>query len=71
MDDNFNQMVRPTSVKVNLLAIPKVQEKTVNVRQQLGIYILANLPKYKSGQEITYTATEEAVDGYNGYNKWL
>ena len=72
-DDNFNQDgKRPTSIKVNLLANgSKVQEKTVNADSN-WTYTFANLPKYKSGQEITYTVTEEAVDGYtatiNGYD---
>lgn len=71
--DNDNQDgKRPTSITVNLLANgTKVDSKEVTANDNWK-YEFTNLPKYAAGNEITYTVSEELVDGYeasvNDYN---
>ena len=72
-DDSNNQDgVRPQSINVNLLADgTKVASKTVSATDKWN-YSFENLPKYKAGQAIVYTITEDTVPGYtttvDGYN---
>jgi len=72
-DDNDNQYgKRPESIVINLLADGTVI-KTVTVTAESGwTFSFTDLPKYKDGALITYTVTEDAVDGYvtviNGFN---
>ena len=72
-DDSNNQDgVRPDSITVNLLANgTKVDNKVVKATDN-WTYEFDNLAKYKDGQEITYTITEDSVDKYqptyNGYD---
>lgn len=57
---------RPESITVNLLANgTKVASQTVT-QDDSGkwIYTFENQPKYKNGEEITYSITEETVTGY-------
>ncbi|MCY7216623.1 Cna B-type domain-containing protein, partial [Streptococcus cristatus] len=66
-DDGNNQDgLRPTKIIVNLLADgAKVETKEIQAAQD-GSWTatFTGLAKYKNGQEIQYTVTEEAVDGY-------
>ena len=72
-DDSNNQDgKRPESITVRLLADGKeVDSKTVTEKDEWK-YSFTDLPKYAGGKEITYTVTEDAVDGYtaavDGYN---
>ena len=65
---------RPESITVNLFADgTKLKSQKVSADADGNwSYSFANLPKYAKGQEITYTVTEDAVDGYttesDGYN---
>ena len=65
---------RPESITVNLFANGTKIDSTVVKADGNGIwsYQFQNLPKYQNGKEITYTVTENAVNGYsieiNGYN---
>ena len=55
---------RPESITVNLLANgEKVDSKTVTASDN-WTYTFEGVAKYKDGKEITYTVTEEAVEGY-------
>ncbi len=63
---------RPTEITINLLKNGTVF-KTKTVREADGWkWKFEDLDKYENGQEITYTITEEQVEGYsaevNGYN---
>ena len=71
-DDADNQDgKRPASVKVKILNGDTVDEQNVTSANDWK-YESKALPKYASGQEITYTVSEEAVPGYtskvDGYN---
>ena len=74
-DDADNQDgKRPESITVNLFADgTKLKSQKVSADADGNwSYSFANLPKYANGQEIIYTVTEDAVDGYttesDGYN---
>ena len=64
-DDNDDQDgKRPTAITVNLLADGvKVDSKKVTAADDWK-YEFKDLPKYKAGQEIKYSVTEEAVKDY-------
>ncbi|KAF1296903.1 hypothetical protein BAU15_14465 [Enterococcus sp. JM4C] len=67
-DDADNQDgVRPNSITVNLLADgEKVASKEVTADEAGNWrYEFTNLDKFKAGQEINYTITEEAVPNYS------
>ena len=72
-DDNNNQDgARPDSITIRLLANgTEVANKTVTENDGWA-YEFTDLAKYMNGQEITYTVTEDAVEGYSssvsGYN---
>ena len=65
---------RPASITVNLFADgTKLKSQSVSADADGNwSYSFTDLPKYANGQEITYTVTEDAVDGYttesDGYN---
>ena len=65
---------RPESITVNLFADgTKLKSQSVSTDADGNwSYSFTDLPKYANGQEITYTVTEDAVDGYttesDGYN---
>ena len=65
---------RPESITVNLFADgTKLKSQSVSADADGNwSYSFTDLPKYANGQEITYTVTEDAVDGYttesDGYN---
>ncbi len=66
-DDNNDAGSRPTSITINLMAdgkIVKSQEVEADVNGNWG-WSFDNLPKYKNGQEIQYSITEEAVPDYS------
>uniref|UniRef100_UPI0025892C7C Cna B-type domain-containing protein n=1 Tax=Streptococcus sp. TaxID=1306 RepID=UPI0025892C7C len=64
-DDNDDQDgKRPNSITVNLLANGTVVDaKTVTADNDWN-YAFTDLPKYDNGNEIVYTVTEDAVEGY-------
>ena len=66
-DDNNNQDgARPDSITIRLLANgTEVANKTVT-EDDGWTYEFTGLAKYMNGQEITYTVTEDAVEGYSG-----
>lgn len=72
-DDNANQDgTRPESIMIRLLANgTEIANKTVT-EDDGWAYEFTGLAKYMNGQEINYTVTEDAVEGYsssvNGYN---
>ena len=74
-DDADNQDgKRPESIIVNLLANGEIVASQTVKADEAGnwIYTFKDLPKYANGKEITYTVTEEAVEGYetsvDGFN---
>ncbi|MBQ3508417.1 MAG: Cna B-type domain-containing protein [Peptococcaceae bacterium] len=73
IDDGNKNNTRPSSITVNLLENgSKVQEQTVTADMNWA-YAFRDLPKYDAaGYEITYTVTENPVNGYDtvidGYN---
>ncbi|HEM3705990.1 TPA: Cna B-type domain-containing protein, partial [Streptococcus suis] len=71
-DNNNQDGKRPDSITINLLANgKKVDSQKVSVATNWA-YHFDNLPQYENGQVITYTVSEDTVDGYstsiNGYN---
>ncbi|MBQ6520391.1 MAG: Cna B-type domain-containing protein [Anaerolineaceae bacterium] len=73
-DDNDRDGIRPETVTVQLLAngIP-VEGKTAAVGEaENWTWKFDELPMYQNGQPVTYTVSEEAVEGYaasyNGMN---
>ena len=74
-DDADNQDgIRPESIIVNLLANGEIVASQTVKADEAGnwTYTFKDLPKYANGKEITYTVTEEAVEGYetsvDGFN---
>ena len=74
-DDADNQDgKRPESIIVNLLANGEIAASQTVKADEAGnwTYTFKDLPKYANGKEITYTVTEEAVEGYetsvDGFN---
>ena len=74
VDENNQDGIRPTSITVNLFANgTKVADQKVTPDANGNwSYVFRNLPQYDVNGEITYTVTEDVVDGYetsvNGYN---
>ena len=72
-DNDDQDGIRPESIVVHLLANGVDTGQTKKVSQTNNwTYQFENLPKYQNGNEIAYTVSEEAVDGYttavDGYN---
>ena len=66
-DDADNQDgMRPESITVRLLANGKEVAEKVVTESTNWSYTFTNVPKYEAGQTITYTVTEDAVEGYEG-----
>ena len=66
LDNNNQYGIRPTEITVNLLANGQ-KVKTVKMTSDANgkwLHTFVNLPKYNDGKEITYTFSEEAVEGY-------
>ena len=71
--DNDNQDgVRPASITVNLLKNGQIIDSKVVTAEDNWAWAFTNLPKNEAGQEIVYSITENAVEGYTteyyGYN---
>ena len=63
-DEDNNDRVRPTSIKINLLVNGEVVDyANVGARDNWSAEFV-DLPKYENGKEIAYTITEDPVDGY-------
>ncbi|MFA1818863.1 Cna B-type domain-containing protein [Virgibacillus oceani] len=72
-DDADNQDgIRPESITVNLLANGEIIDSEEVTQVTDWNYSFENLPKYEAGEEITYTITEAAIEGYeteiDGFN---
>ena len=74
-DDGDNQdNIRPDSITIHLWAddVKKASKIVEEGANGDWTWSFENLPKYKNGQEIRYTITEDAVEGYvaevNDYN---
>ena len=72
-DDNKNQDgMRPSEIKVKLLADGEVKDTKTVTEKEDWKYSFEDLPKYKAGVEIEYTISEEPVENYttkvDGYN---
>ena len=72
-DDGNNQDgIRPESITVNLLADGEVVQTIEVTADDNWSYEFNELPKYAEGKEISYTISEEPVEGYkvkvDGYN---
>ena len=64
VDDGEEDSKRPASITINLLANgKKVASKTVTAADEWK-YRFTGLDKYRDGNEITYTITEDPVIGY-------
>ena len=73
-DANNQDGKRPESIIINLLANGEIAASQTVTADEAGnwTYTFKDLPKYANGEEITYTVTEEAVEGYetsvDGFN---
>lgn len=64
-DDNDDQDgVRPASITVNLLADGEVIKTAAVTAANGWKYSFEGLPQFKDGKKITYTVSEQPVDGY-------
>ncbi|MFD1061248.1 Cna B-type domain-containing protein [Scardovia wiggsiae] len=64
-DDNDDQDgVRPKSITVNLLADGEVIKTAAVTAANGWKYSFEGLPQFKDGRKITYTVSEQPVDGY-------
>ena len=64
-DDNDDQDgVRPKSITVNLLADGEVIKTAAVTAANGWKYSFEGLPQFKDGKKITYTVSEQPVDGY-------
>ncbi|MDD7282068.1 MAG: Cna B-type domain-containing protein [Erysipelotrichaceae bacterium] len=64
--DNDNQDgMRPESITVNLLKNGQTIDSKVVTEKDNWTYSFDNLAKYDNGKEITYSITENAVEGYS------
>ncbi|MFD2831071.1 Cna B-type domain-containing protein [Corticicoccus populi] len=64
-EDSDNQDgVRPDTVTVNVLADGEIVGSYELTEENEWSHVFEELPVYNNGQEIEYTVTEDAVDGY-------
>ncbi|MCF1684046.1 Cna B-type domain-containing protein [Tetragenococcus halophilus] len=64
-DANNQDGVRPSAITINLLANgQEVDEQTVTAEDDWD-YVFENMPKFKAGEEITYTVTEDSIKDYS------
>jgi hypothetical protein len=72
IDNNDQDGKRPESITINLLANGKVIDSVVVTEADGWKFTFTDLDKYANGEEIVYTITEDAVDGYtttiDGFN---
>ena len=65
-DDNNRDGLRPDEITINLLADgQKLDSVTISGENDEWSGIFEKLYKYQNGEEITYTVTEEKVNGYD------
>ena len=71
-DNNNQDGKRPDSITINLLADGEKVDSQIVTANNNWAYNFTDLPQYENGQVITYTVSEDTVDGYstsiNGYN---
>ncbi|WP_156854135.1 Cna B-type domain-containing protein [Oceanobacillus sp. AG] len=72
-DDADNQDgIRPDSITVNLYGNDQLIKTAIVMEADDWKYQFTDLPKFENGNEIVYTITEDAVEGYdtiiNGFN---
>ena len=71
-DANDQDGIRPENITINLLADGEIIKTESVTAEDNWSWSFDNLPKYNAGNEIVYSITEEAVDGYetivDGYN---
>lgn len=72
VDDNNRDGVRPEKIEINLYANGKLKETKEVTKKDDWQYTFKDLDKYNDNGLITYTITENSVEGYtsnvNGYN---
>ncbi|MBQ6905979.1 MAG: Cna B-type domain-containing protein, partial [Clostridia bacterium] len=73
IDNNNQDGIRPTNIKINVLADGATIRTMIVTESDNWSWKLEELPKYRDGGiEIVYTITENAVDGYettiDGFN---
>ncbi len=65
-DDNNDALsLRPTGVKITLLANGVEEDDVTITSTDNWQFAFNNLPKYKSGSDIEYTVSSQAFDNYN------
>ena len=64
-DRNNQDGKRPSEITVNLLANGVQKQKLKVTAAGQWKYSFTDLPKYENGQEISYSLTEDTVDGYS------
>ena len=72
VDENNLDGSRPASITINLLANGVIIDTKTVTEADDWAWTFSDLPRYKNGEEIVYTITEEAVAGYetvvDGFN---
>ncbi|MBE6896112.1 MAG: Cna B-type domain-containing protein [Ruminococcaceae bacterium] len=72
IDDNNVFNTRPESITVNLFANEEYVTSKIISQEDNWSWSFDNLPRYNNGEEITYTISEDRVEGYateiNGHN---
>ncbi|WP_405097681.1 Cna B-type domain-containing protein [Oceanobacillus sp. FSL H7-0719] len=63
-DEGNRDGIRPESITVNLLADGEVVQSAEVTAATGWTYSFTNLPKYKNGEQINYTITEDPVENY-------
>ena len=63
-DEGNRDGIRPESITVNLLADGEVVQSAEVTAATGWTYSFTNLPKYKNGEQINYTITEDPVESY-------
>ena len=64
-DSDNQDGIRPSSITVNLLKNGVKTDSKIVTSENNWAYEWKDLPKYENGVEITYTVTEDAVEGYS------
>ena len=72
VDNDNKENVRPDAITVNLFANDEPFASQVVTAQSNWSYVFENLPKYSEGSLVTYSITENPVEGYtttiDGFN---
>jgi len=64
VDDDNASDTRPASITIHLYADGELVKSIKVTEEDDWSWTFTGLPKYANGKEITYTITEDAVDGY-------